>query len=496
MMGTTKWPPSSVDAGKLIRKETSPDPNWPVCYVEVIRYFDTIKRAREMLKRLVDEGLTSYETERELGRGKRKKRPPIIYTDDDEDSDVPKYNKKKQSLSDDSDSDLVQHKKIRKFGKSKKIDQDIPAPPSLSFQHKTPSNISPDQNDRNRKIIVTVAHKNTGTASSLIEKIKSRKTERQVFQNLKEENLENALKKQKSTLTVPQLNVCAKSPLQQMNVTLSENNVNSMGDEKENMINESEVESSLGIPFERQSPSSRDTEVVRPSCYTPLRSPLLHRMSPRNSEIFRHQQYNCHRKMSQDDNDAESLSFDINKSIREIKSLCKTTLVRVEELSSKVDVTIMNQTRLNRSLLPAEKRIIRPSDLPALPVYTEDDLKAMERFLEDESNLSAMVHYLASFSLNKIEGKAAAQVMAKLISNVLACSYNFKGTDGSGKKGFQNLHLWEVVQGVIQMRFPESDLSDAKDSVMSWLRNAPWRKQEKGSNTGKRKSKSFLKESS
>jgi len=39
MMGTTKWPPSSVDAGKLIRKETSPDPNWPVCYVEVIRYF-------------------------------------------------------------------------------------------------------------------------------------------------------------------------------------------------------------------------------------------------------------------------------------------------------------------------------------------------------------------------------------------------------------------------------------------------------------------------
>ncbi|XP_077263087.1 uncharacterized protein LOC143897952 isoform X2 [Temnothorax americanus] len=108
----------------------------------------------------------------------------------------------------------------------------------------------------------------------------------------------------------------------------------------------------------------------------------------------------------------------------------------------------MNQTRLNWSFLPAEKRIIRPSDLPALPVYTEDDLKAMERFLEDDSNLSAMVQYLASFSLNKIEGKAAAQVMTKLISNTLACSYNFKGTDGGGKKGFQNLHFWEVVQGV------------------------------------------------
>lgn len=39
MMGTTKWPPSSKNIGKLIRKEASPDPNWPVNYVEVIKYF-------------------------------------------------------------------------------------------------------------------------------------------------------------------------------------------------------------------------------------------------------------------------------------------------------------------------------------------------------------------------------------------------------------------------------------------------------------------------
>lgn len=38
--------------------------------------------------------------------------------------------------------------------------------------------------------------------------------------------------------------------------------------------------------------------------------------------------------------------------------------------------------------------------------------------------------------------------MTKLISNTLACSFNFKGTEGSGKKSFQNLHLWEVVQGM------------------------------------------------
>jgi len=61
-------------------------------------------------------------------------------------------------------------------------------------------------------------HKNTGTALSLIEKIKNQQTERQGFlQKLKEENFKN-FKKQKNT-TDPQLNVCIKSSLQQKNVT-------------------------------------------------------------------------------------------------------------------------------------------------------------------------------------------------------------------------------------------------------------------------------------
>lgn len=97
-----------------------------------------------------------------------------------------------------------------------------------------------------------------------------------------------------------------------MNATLYQENVNSMGDEKENVIDESEVESSLGISSERQSssksPTSRDTEVVRPSCSTPLKSPS-YMMSPRSPEIFCHQLFSCHWKMSQDANDAESLSF-------------------------------------------------------------------------------------------------------------------------------------------------------------------------------------------
>lgn len=106
-----------------------------------------------------------------------------------------------------------------------------------------------------------------------------------------------------------------KSLLQQINATLYEDNVNSMGDEKENVTDESGVESSLEICSERYSfsktPKSRDTEVrirVRSSSIS-SKSPSLHKISPRNPEIFCRQLFSCHQKMSQNTDDAESLSF-------------------------------------------------------------------------------------------------------------------------------------------------------------------------------------------
>lgn len=134
-----------------------------------------------MLQRIVDEKLTSYETERELGRGKRKIRPPTIYTDDDEDSHIPKhYKKKQQPLLSDSDSDSFQYKKIRKHGKTEKLlVQDIPAPPPLSFQNRIGS-MRPDQNDKNKKINKAMKQNDAEDASSLMKKIRSQQTESQV----------------------------------------------------------------------------------------------------------------------------------------------------------------------------------------------------------------------------------------------------------------------------------------------------------------------------
>jgi len=63
-----------------------------------------------------------------------------------------------------------------------------------------------------------------------------------------------------------------------------------------------------------------------------------------------------------------------------------------QEISSKLDMVIMNQCRLNRYLLSHEKRIVRPADLPALPLTTEEELKKFGKYLSKDNNAGATVN--------------------------------------------------------------------------------------------------------
>lgn len=71
--------------------------------------------------------------------------------------------------------------------------------------------------------------------------------------------------------------------------------------------------------------------------------------------------------------------------------LCERIYVRLEEINKKTDTIIMNQGRLNKSLLPNEKRLQKPINLPALPVKSENQLNLLDTFLEDENNFAAVV---------------------------------------------------------------------------------------------------------
>lgn len=63
---------------------------------------------------------------------------------------------------------------------------------------------------------------------------------------------------------------------------------------------------------------------------------------------------------------------------------------KLEEINYKIDTVIMNQGKLNRSLLPHEKKRLKPHNMPCLPLTNESDVQAMEKWLlcDTENNIA------------------------------------------------------------------------------------------------------------
>lgn len=72
----------------------------------------------------------------------------------------------------------------------------------------------------------------------------------------------------------------------------------------------------------------------------------------------------------------------------------------IKQINSKLDISMMNQDKLHRHLFPGEKVVKRPSGLPSFPIETEHELDHVEKFLEDDNNLSAAVSSDQSYIIN------------------------------------------------------------------------------------------------
>lgn len=89
-----------------------------------------------------------------------------------------------------------------------------------------------------------------------------------------------------------------------------------------------------------------------------------------------------------------SLRADVPSLRKEVASLREevgNSRKDVKLVSSKADLQAMNLERLCRYVLPGEKVVKRPENLPSLPVDEQKDLAILEKFLSDGVNLSAAV---------------------------------------------------------------------------------------------------------
>lgn len=69
-------------------------------------------------------------------------------------------------------------------------------------------------------------------------------------------------------------------------------------------------------------------------------------------------------------------------------------LVNVEllqEMSSKIDILLINQERILRKLFPGEQAVVRPKNLPQLPLQTHEAFNAFQKFLQNDINFNAIV---------------------------------------------------------------------------------------------------------
>ncbi|XP_034245807.1 uncharacterized protein LOC117647931 [Thrips palmi] len=153
--------------------------------------------------------------------------------------------------------------------------------------------------------------------------------------------------------------------------------------------------------------------------------------------------------------------------------------IDVHETSQKIDLILMNLSRLQRALVPNENRLTMPANMPKLPLEDRTQLNHFETFLgENDLNLAAVCDYMSNYiktSVTEPERKSATNILSKLLTNDLAKEMNLEG--GNKKIAFRSLNLYKVFQGTLQTAFPDSDLITAEQALKNWLKDAKWRKQ-------------------
>ncbi|KAE8744731.1 hypothetical protein FOCC_FOCC008639 [Frankliniella occidentalis] len=159
----------------------------------------------------------------------------------------------------------------------------------------------------------------------------------------------------------------------------------------------------------------------------------------------------------------------------------RKVLVALHELGQKIDIVSANQTKLQFHLNPSEKVISRPEGMPTTPLKTTEALDAMEKCLEKHPDyISILSHILTCYVSRdpKEEEASAKQVMHNLLGNSVGKLYSLRGKHDNLR--FDILNVWKAVKGAILLKF-ETDLKPTEAGVKLWFRDAYRRNQEDGS---------------
>ncbi|KAE8742105.1 hypothetical protein FOCC_FOCC012379 [Frankliniella occidentalis] len=136
-------------------------------------------------------------------------------------------------------------------------------------------------------------------------------------------------------------------------------------------------------------------------------------------------------------------------------------------LSNKIENVALNQARLNLHLLPDEKVLKKPPGTPNFPLISWEDCKLMEKYLKNKENIADMSLYFSAYVSKdpQFEKKSTKDVLENFIGNCV------------GKRPSSII----CFPGALVSKIEHTTLSEAEEFVKSWLKDAEYRGQEDGS---------------
>ncbi|XP_034236303.1 uncharacterized protein LOC117642331 [Thrips palmi] len=485
MEGETYWPPDTASVSNLIKMQHKPDTNWKKFRIIVMRFYETYAQARSAVSKFVVD--SNYETDQEAtrGRGKRVRYRPLFL------------------VSSDSEEEVVVRKRVKS----------IPSPPPVANKAAKPRNSAqggkkvvkgrPESaKDVKRKEALELMQRIRAAKEAPAAKMGSNSSSKLNSPwKVTDTPQKNESPKDLSALDSPDpldvvevqmgtpTSVSPKTPV----VTPSSNNVTPAETELTRLKSfyytpphkkweEADKATTSSDPSCRVLFESEDNEVSvlsDKSASTGQHSKAVATTSASGRQPSKAVTGNTTRPTASVSKGAKNSGNSVSKA----EVLQARNAVTLSEISSKLDIVMMNLARISRQIAPGDKRMMTiPKNMPKIPLETVEDLKRFEDFLKQKDlHLATAVDYMGNCIRSNVpdpERKSAAAVLTKLMTNSLASKFNLdgRGRGTSNKMSFRKLHLYKVFQGTLQTAFPDSDLSIADDSLQKWLKDAKWRK--------------------
>ncbi|XP_018374683.1 PREDICTED: uncharacterized protein LOC108768660 [Trachymyrmex cornetzi] len=149
-----------------------------------------------------------------------------------------------------------------------------------------------------------------------------------------------------------------------------------------------------------------------------------------------------------------------------VTAVLKTVVDRQEKMNGKIDHVILMLNRIYRKVAPEEEKIIKPRNLPTLPLNNEDSFLEIQKFLLSDDNFYPVVDYfvkLMKVNEQTDEYAAVGRLLPKVISNSLARMVNYSGS--GDKLKFENTKLHEAISCAVLNAFPKSNLTKTEKKL-------------------------------